>query len=53
MIPTRQSGEWNNLVKCDSSDRSLGQGGENYLEMAVRIKGKIRYGKEEILKGML
>ena len=39
MTTTRQSGEWNNLMKCDSSDRRLGQGGEdNYLEMAVRKK---------------
>ena len=54
MTPTRQSGEWNNLMKCDSSDRRFGQGGEdNYLEMAVRKKRKIRYGNEEVVKGML
>lgn len=39
MTPTRQSAEWSNLMKCDSSDRRLGQGGEgNYLETAVRKK---------------
>ena len=54
MTPTRQSGEWNNLMICDSSGRRLGQGGEdNYLEMAVRRKGKIRYEKEGIFKEIL
>lgn len=54
MTPTRQSAEWSGLMKCDSSDRRLGQGGEgNYLEKVQEKKGKIRYGKEEVVKGML